>query len=210
MEKKKKKERVLSEAELRRVRLLEKTGEELEQQGYARKDLLIDINKANTFAVILLIPLFLIGHGLYWLIYREMDFFDLNMLLCTIIFLVLIVVHELIHGLSWSFFTPHGFKDIEFGIMKPSMNPYCTCLVPLKKQQHLIGTAMPLILLGIVPMIVALLIKDPNMLFIGILMTDAAAGDIMIMGKILGYKSDAKDMVYIDHPTEGGCVVFER
>ena len=82
MEKEKKKKRVLSEAELRRVGLLEKTTEELKRQGYTRKDLLIDINKANVFAVFLLIPLFLIGDGLYCLIYRDIGFFDLDMLVC--------------------------------------------------------------------------------------------------------------------------------
>ena len=210
MKKQEKQERILSEAEQRRLKMLEESTEELQQQGFVRKDLLIDINKANVFAMLFLIPLFIIGYGLYYLVYRQIDFLGTNFFVCTILFLVLIVVHELIHGLSWSFFTPHRFKDIEFGIMKPSLNPYCTCLVPLKKEQHLFGTAMPLIVLGIIPMILALIIGSPDLMFIGILMTDAAAGDILIMQKILGYKSEAKDIVCIDHPTEAGCVIFER
>ena len=124
--------------------------------------------------------------------------------------IVLVVVHELVHGLTWSFFTPHGFKDIEFGIMKPSMTPYCTCLVPLKKEQHMIGTVMPLIVLGIIPMIIAILTANPGLLFISVIMSASAAGDIMILHRMLGYKTNAKEIIYMDHPTEAGGVVFEK
>ena len=32
----------------------------------------------------------------------------------------------------------------------------------------------------------------------------------MIVLNVLKYKSDAKDIVYIDHPTQAGGVIFER
>ena len=204
------KQKTLSEAEQRRLEHFEKIAEDMEQQGYTRKDLTVSIGKANGFAVFLLILLFVIGYGLYFLIYYAIDFGGLNPLTFFITFLVLIVVHELIHGLCWSFFTPHHFKDIEFGIMKPSMTPYCTCLVPLKKGQYLFGTVMPFIALGIIPMITGLVIRNSAFLFLGIIMAASAAGDLMIIRNVAGYKSDAKEIVYMDHPTEAGGVIFER
>ena len=208
--KKEKEERVLSAAEKRRAEKLEKYTVEMEQQGYTRKDLIISISKANIFAVFLLIPLFIIGYGLYYIVNREFDFSRYNLILLLVLIVVLTVIHELIHGTCWSIFTPHRFKDIEFGFMKSSLTPYCTCLVPLKKGQYILGTVMPLILLGIIPMIVGIVIENPNALFIGIIMADAAAGDIMVIDQILRYRSSAKDIVYLDHPTEAGLVVFER
>ncbi len=207
---KKKKERILSEAEKKRLERFEKIAEDLKQQGYTRHDLIIDIGKANVFAIVLLIPLFVIGYWLYYKVNQRFDINNFNMLFFLVIFLVLIVVHELIHGLCWSIFTPHHFKDIEFGLMRPSMNPYCTCLVPLKKGQHIFGTAMPLILLGIIPMIAGIVMGNHNLMFMGILMVDGAAGDILIIHKILSYKSNAQEIVYMDHPTEAGGVVFEK
>ncbi|MDO4866771.1 MAG: DUF3267 domain-containing protein [Clostridia bacterium] len=201
---------MLTDAEKRRLERFEKISEDMIRQGYVRHDLTVGMGKANMFAILLLIPLVVVGFGLYYLVNRGLEFSDFNPLIFIAAIVALTVVHELIHGACWSLFTPHRFKDIEFGIMKPSMTPYCACLVPLKKQQHVFGTVMPLILLGILPMIVAIAIGNLDLLLIGIIMADGAAGDIMIISMILGYRSAAKEIVYMDHPTEAGGVVFER
>ena len=207
---KNRKERKLSEAEQRRLEAFEKTSEAMIRQGYTRRNLTIDMGKANVFAIILIILLFVIGFGLYYLVHRTFDFPRNNPVAIVVALLALTVIHELIHGACWSLFTPHHFKDIEFGIMKPTMTPYCACLVPLKKEQHLFGTAMPLITLGILPMIAGIALGNPSVLFIGIFMAAGAAGDIMIIRRVLGYRSNANEIVYMDHPTEVGGVVFER
>ncbi len=202
--------RILSEAEQRRLEMFEKTAEGLEQQGYMRKDLTISIGKANVIAALLSILLLAVGYGLYFLVHHRLDFSGFNPLIFAVVFLVLIVVHELIHGVCWSLNTPHGFKDIEFGIMRPSMTPYCTCLAPLPKKPYIFGTVMPFILLGIIPMIAGIALKNMTALLMGIIMAGSAAGDLMIIRKVIGYKTDAKEIVYMDHPTEAGNVIFER
>ena len=209
-EKDNEKEKKLTEAEQKRAERFARISEEMTQQGYTRHDLTIGIGKANLFAVLLLIPLAVIGYGLYFLVHRSLDFSSSHFLLMLVAFLVLIVVHELIHGVCWSIFTPHLFKDVEFGVMRSSLTPYCTCLVPLGKKQYIFGAVMPLLVLGILPMITAIIIGNPDLLFLGILMADGGAGDIMIIRRILGYRSGAKEIVYMDHPTEAGGVVFER
>ena len=120
------------------------------------------------------------------------------------------MVHELIHGLSWSLFAEHHWKDIEFGFMKQYLTPYCTCGVPLEKGAYIFGALMPLILLGILPMIAGILCGSFGILLLGIIMADSAAGDIMIVWKILRYRSEAGTIVYIDHPTQAGGVIFEK
>ena len=214
MKKQEKKEeknaKMLTEAEKKRAERFEKISEDMIQQGYTRHELTVDINKASIFAVVLTFLLFFIGYGLFFLINHRFDFSEFRFSVLLIVFLIFVVVHELIHGVCWSIFTPNHFKDIEFGIMKPSLSPYCTCLVPLNKQHYLFGTVMPLIILGIVPMLVGLVIGNPNVLFIGIVMSGSAAGDILIIQRVLGYKSSANEIVYMDHPTEAGGVIFER
>ncbi|MBR6208501.1 MAG: DUF3267 domain-containing protein [Oscillospiraceae bacterium] len=205
-----KEKRILSKAEQNRLEHFQSIVREMEAQGYARHDLTINMKKANLFAILLLIPLFIIGYGAYYYVNRLIGFGGFNIWFFVVGYIVLIVVHELIHGLSWSIFTPHHFKDIEFGVMRPSYNPYCTCLVPLKKMQYFIGAVMPLILLGILPMILGIAVKNTNILFLGIVMTDAAAGDMLIIRRLLSYKSKAGEITYMDHPTEAGGVVLER
>ena len=203
-------DRKLSAAEQRRLEAFEKTSEEMIRQGYTRHNLTIYIGKANVFAIILMILLLVIGYGLYYLVHRHIEFPRNDLVIIVVELLVFTVIHELIHGACWSLFAPNHFRDIEFGILKRSMTPYCACLVPLTKQQYLFGTAMPLIVLGILPMIAGIAFGNTSVLFIGIVMADGAAGDIMIIQRALGHKSGANDIVFMDHPTEAGCVAFER
>lgn len=202
--------RKLSEAEQRRLERFEKYAEDMKRQGFARRDLTVGMGKANRFAIILTIALLAIGVGLYFLVNHKLELSGMNPLIFVVIVVVLIVLHELIHGVCWSVFTPHHFRGIEFGIMRPSMTPYCVCLVPLKREHHIFGTVMPLVVLGIIPMIVGIAVGNPDVLLIGVIMSVSAAGDILIIKNLLAYKSSAREVVYMDHPTEAGGVVFER
>ena len=207
---KKDEKRVLSEEEQKRLARFEQTAQELTKQGYTRHDLTIGMGKASWIAIFLLIPLFIAGYGLYYLVHHKIEMTGFNGAAFLIVFLLLTVVHELIHGISWSIFTPNHFKDIAFGIMMPYLSPYCTCMAPLTKPRHIFGTVMPLILLGIIPTVIGIAAGIPMALLMGLLMIDIATGDILIILKILAYKTSAKDVVYMDHPTDAGGVIFER
>lgn len=207
---KKDEKRVLSEEEQKRLARFEQTAQELTKQGYTRHDLTIGMGKASWIAIFLLIPLFIAGYGLYYLVHHKIEMTGFNGAAFLIVFLLLTVVHELIHGISWSIFTPNHFKDIAFGIMMPYLSPYCTCMAPLTKPRHIFGTVMPLILLGIVPTVIGIAAGIPMALLMGLLMIDIATGDILIIRKILAYKTSAADVVYMDHPTDAGGVIFER
>ena len=209
--------RELTEAERKRLNRFEDLSAKMTEQGYRRTELTVSIVKANIFAVVLLIPLLVIGFGLLLLVNRDgLGGFDeaarqpASLLLFVLIFIVLIVVHEGIHGVSWAVFTERHFRDIEFGFMKQYLTPYCTCGVPLSRGQYIFGALMPFLLLGVLPMAAGILLGSVSVLIMGIIMADSAAGDLMIVRNILRYKSDAAEVVYIDHPTQAGGVIFER
>ena len=206
------KSRDLSPAEERRLRAFEEQAARMIGQGYRRVDLTVSIVKANVFAVLLLIPLLIAGIGLFLLKNRRFGWNGgvLSVLLFSVVLFVLIVVHELIHGASWALFAEHRWRDIEFGFMKQYLTPYCTCGVPLSKGQYIFGALMPLLLLGLLPMIAGILLGSLGAVLMGIIMADAAAGDILIVWKILRYKSEAGSIVYMDHPTQAGGVIFEK
>ena len=207
--------RTLTEAEQKRLAAFEAQAESLKEQGYRRADLTVSIVKANVFAIILLFPVMALGMWLFWLRNGTLaGGFGVKsfggLLLFVLVMAVLVVLHELIHGLSWSLFTPHRFGDIEFGFMKQYLTPYCTCLTPLTKGQYIFGALMPLVLLGILPMAAGILMGSMPVLFMGIIMTVSAAGDIMIVWCLLTYRSQAETVVYMDHPTQAGGVIFEK
>lgn len=210
------KARKLTEAEQRRMARFEALAQKMTEQGYQRVDLTVGLVGANVFGILLLIPLLVVGLGLFFLRSpQNPTFFDpknglLGLLIFFAVFFILIIVHELIHGLSWAIFSENHWKDISFGFIKEYLTPYCACCVPLKKGQYIFGALMPLVVLGILPMIAGIALGSMPVLLMGIIMADAAAGDILIVWRILRYPSKGKEIVYIDHPTQAGGVIFEK
>lgn len=205
-------ERVLTEAEQRRLERYKAKCEELERGGYTKTELTISVVKANIgalYGLIMTVPFIVI----YVLRYEGADFGRSRIsassgLTVLALLLLLTVVHELIHGVTWSRFTK-SFKDIEFGVIWKYLTPYCTCSEPLGKWQYITGALMPGLLLGIVPCIIGCIATDILFLAAGVLMTIAAGGDILIAKMILGNKA-SKTALYLDHPTEVGLVVFQK
>ena len=208
------KNRKLSAKEQRRLNVFEETCERLSQEGYKKTDLTIGIVKANLFVFLLAIPVIAIGV----LLFAWSNPISLLMptsqgsLLFIVLFVVLIVVHELIHGLTWSVFSEHHFKDIEFGFIKELLTPYCTCTTPLPKKHYILGALMPCIILGIIPTAIGILIGSSLLFWIGIVMILSAGGDIMIVWKVMKFKKqdESKEIFIYDHPTQAGSVIFER
>ena len=211
---KEEKNRKLSPKEQKRLNVFEETCEKLSQQGYKRNDLTISIVKANLFVFLLAIPVVTIGVLLFaWK--NPLSLLTPNprgSLLFIVLFIVLIVAHELIHGLTWSLYAEHHFKDIEFGFMKEYLTPYCTCTTPLPKSHYIMGALMPCIVLGILPTAIGILLGSSLFFWIGIIMILSAGGDIMIVWKVLAFKKqdESKEVLIYDHPTQAGSVIFER
>lgn len=208
------KNRKLSAAEQRRLEAFEMISADLVEKGYQRTDLTVGIVKANVFAFLMGIPVIIIGFLLFILLnWNRLSgnlFSGWNPVVFIAALLVLVVVHEGIHGISWAICSEHHFTDIEFGFMKEYLTPYCTCRCPLSKGKYIFGALMPLVILGILPMIIAIGSGNFMMLWIGIVMVMSAGGDIMIVLEILKNKSRAEDVLYMDHPTQAGGVLFER
>lgn len=208
------KNRKLSEKEQRRLNIFEETCEKLSLQGYKKTNLTIGIVKANLFVLLLTIPVVAIGVLLFvWKNPIELLMpSPQGSLLFIVLFVVLVVAHELIHGLTWSLFSEQHFKDIEFGFMKEYLTPYCTCRVPMSKNHYILGALMPCIILGILPTALGILLGSHLLFWIGIVMILSAGGDIMIVAKVLAHKSqdESQEILVYDHPTQAGSVIFER
>ncbi len=208
------KNRKLSYAEERRLEHFNQVSSSLEAKGYRKKELTVGIVKANFFALILAVPVWAAAFIIFFMINSpETSLGSLSVLRLVIVLIAMIVlvpVHELIHGLSWGLFAENHMRDIEYGFMKEYMTPYCTCKVPLKLPHYLTGALMPLIILGIIPTAAAILTGSFLTLLLGLTMIVAAAGDIMIAARLITYNSDYDEILIYDHPTQAGSVVFER
>ncbi len=206
--------RKLTKAEQERYDSFLKKEEKLLEAGYKRKDITVSIITANllgtVIAAIPCVPAAIAYFVIHGIEVGEKQKHPLYFAAYMLLFLVLIFVHEMIHGLFWSIGAENHLKDIRFGFVVQYLTPYCTCSSPLKKPIYLIGTFMPMFLLGICVMIVSIIIGSMGLFGVGVLHTLAGAGDILIILKLLAYKSKGKDVVFIDHPYDCGLIAFEK
>ena len=151
----------------------------------------------------------------FW-IYYNVNGFNLDCLswgfLVVLLMLVLClsILHELIHGITWSIFAKNHFHSIDFGFIWSSFSPYCTCSEPLKKWQYLLGTAMPTLVLGGGAAAVSVMTNQLLLFILAEFMIISGGGDFLIILKSMLYHTDKQESVYCDHPYECGFVVFEK
>ncbi len=209
-----KEERKLSKAEKERKAVFEVLRAQLEEKGYRTKELTMSTLMANILALVAAAPFILVLVVVFALLNPETNWefagniSDLWMFL--VVFMLLIMVHELIHGITWGICAESKFKAIAFGFIWQYLTPYCTCKEPLKKYQMILGSMMPTVILGIVPGIVASLTGSVAALYMGCLMIIGGGADIIIASKILLHRSKGKDTLYFDHPYKVGTMVFEK
>ena len=210
-----KKDRKLTKAEEKRKKIYEEEKQKLIDAGYTEKDLTIGVVYANVMAFVLGLPIIIVL-GILFFKYNlgnsEMSFtFTIKeSVIFLITLLVLIVVHELIHGAFWAIFAKNHLKSIEFGFMAQYLTPYCCCKEVLTKGQYIIGGIMPTVILGVIPAVVAIFTGSWLVFAIGCIMILSGGGDMTIILKLIMYRSQKQEVLYMDHPYECGLVVFER
>lgn len=207
----KKNERKLTEKELKRKEQFEILRADMQKNGYKEKALTIGILQANVGAIIIMLPFVVLTAVIYFTV-NSIGTGEISLrfsILLLPILLVLIVLHELIHGLVWGCFAKNHFHSIEFGVIWKALTPYCTCSEPMKKWQYMLGGAMPTLILGAGTAVIAVATGQLLLFFIAELMIFSGGGDFLIILKILLYRS-RKETVYYDHPYECGVVIFEK
>lgn len=210
MKETKTKERKLSEAELKRKAEFEKLTEELVAKGYKPNHITMSVLEGNVYALVAAMPFIAVLMIVYLAVGNKFSLNDAEFYIAFGIFMVLIVVHELIHGITWSIFVEDGWKAISFGFIAEYLTPYCSCNQPMRKHQIIAGALMPTIILGFIPGIVAIIIESSILLAVAMLMVLGGGADLLIVFKLLRYKSPVEDVVFIDHPYELGTAVFEK
>ena len=188
--------------------VLKNSMEENEVKG---RKVAIDIVKANIFVVIMVVAAIVFLVPFFWIWVGKKPISELlggfgDWSITFILVIVGIVVHELIHGLTWACYAKSGWKSISFGVIWKLLTPYCHCDEPMHIPGYMMGAMMPCIVLGFIPAIVALFIGSLPMLVWGIFFIAAAAGDIWMTWLLT--KENAKSMV-LDHPSEAGFYIID-
>ncbi len=174
------------------------------------KELTLDLRKAQitggllglTLVLVLLLPYYLI-FGIEEVI-KIREFFRLSVFIPSIF--IGILVHEFIHGLTWAVSAKIGIANIKFGFQLKSLTPYAHSKLPMKTNAYRIGAAMPILLMGVLPYLFALISNSSYAIGFGLFFSFVASGDIMILWlirKLPGYQ------LIQDHPSKGGVILLD-
>ncbi len=103
----------------------EKTCEEFKQQGYLRVDKTANILLGNLAALLTSLPFAAVGVWIYWRFHPSVDMRPINIFWMLVCLVVLIVLHELLHGLVFGIFAKNHFRSVRFGVVWKAVAPYC-------------------------------------------------------------------------------------
>ena len=172
-----------------------------------KRDVSIPMAKATLLGALIAIPVAIVQFAGFYLIHGAAEFEPKwNITLLIVLILVGIILHEVIHGISWAAFGKRPLSTIKFGFMWKTVTPYTHIKEPLDVHAYRLGAFMPSLVLGIIPYILALLTGSGDLLWFSLLHTTAASGDWLVMWIIRSVKPGS---LVKDHPTNAGCYILE-
>ncbi|MDD2243625.1 MAG: DUF3267 domain-containing protein [Dysgonamonadaceae bacterium] len=188
------------------------------EKDYEKITKVINLEDANKFGFRIMWPLFL---GLlvpyliiYWndIIYNFTEGWSFSRYMIDTLIIIIasfigIILHELIHAITWMIAAKKGLKTIKFGIIWKTISPYCHCTEPMKIKHYRLGAIMPAIILGVFPLVTSYITGCFLYFFFGFLFILGAIGDFLVI-QIL-YNEKRNDYA-LDHPTEAGCYVYRK
>jgi hypothetical protein len=113
------------------------------------------MGKANLYSLFFAVPAGILLTSAYLLFWGKTGIVDArvtisrNYFLSIVMVLLGILLHELIHGLSWAWFGKKPLSTIKYGINLKALAPYAHCNQPLDVRVYRLGALMPGVLLGL-------------------------------------------------------------
>ena len=172
-----------------------------------KRDLSISMASANIVVMFIIIPVVILQFSIFILLHGMKNLEPTwNSVVLIVVILLGVVVHELIHGISWVILGHKPLSAIKFGFQWKTLTPYAHLKEPVDVHAYRLSGFMPGFILGILTYILSLLFGNGNLFWFSLIHTSAAGGDWLILWLIR--KVQAGRQVE-DHPTKAGCYVLE-
>lgn len=139
----------------------------------------------------------------YYLIFKDYDISEMFI----IYFCLWMFLHEIIHGISFMLFKEVKAKNVTFGAKLESGIFYCMCKQPISKKVILVSLLAPLVLIGVITLIIAIILNLKMLGLLSLLNISGAVGDIVMTIMFLRLPKDVK---YTDLDDCEGFVVLSN
>ncbi len=124
-----------------------------------------------------------------------------------VLFIGGVVLHELLHAVTFAWYSQNGWRSIQFGVIWQHMAPYCHCKEALPVRHYLKGILMPGLVLGLLPALIGIMIGSFPWLIFGWLFSVVAAGDLIMARMLL---QENPDDLALDMDDAPGFWVYEQ
>jgi hypothetical protein len=172
-----------------------------------KRDISISMAHANIIVPFISIPVVILQFALFLLLHGIDSLRPTGTIALLMIAVLLgIVLHELIHGLSWVIFGRKRFSAIKVGFQWKTLRPYAHLKEPVEVNAYRLGAFRPGFILGILVYILSLVFGNGDLFWFSLVHTSSAGGEWLILWLIRHVKAG---MLVEDHPTNAGCYVLE-
>jgi len=143
--------------------------------------------------------------GLSYLLNRGKISFDVSWQFFLLL-AVLLFIHELLHGVAFALFGRVPFLKIKYGCNIKKVIAYCTCEVPITKNDYFIVAIFPLLVTSIIPAYFALIMARLDAVLFVALAFASSIGDIVMAMEILRLPKGSR---VLDCPKDAGFYLVE-
>lgn len=171
----------------------------------------ISILWANVISITFALPIFIIPTAVFAAVWggnrvdAGLDAIFANVFAFLGLFIGGIVLHEALHGLTWQTLSNQRSGVVEYGVKWMLLTPYTHMKARISVRAYRLGTLMPGLVLGIIPLVVAMATGNGFLLWYGLIFTWAAGGDAIILWLL---RDVPGDWLVEDHPSRAGCYVL--
>lgn len=124
-----------------------------------------------------------------------------------VLLILLLFVHELLHGFAFAFFGKVPIRSIKYGYNIKKIIAYCTCDVPVNKNAYFIVAIFPLLITSVIPAFFVLNMGRLDAVLFVSLAFVFSIGDIVMAMEILRLPKKSK---IIDCPNDAGFYLIEE
>lgn len=137
------------------------------------------IIKLNIYAILLVVVLVIPTFTIFQPLSFEIDGIEFIIMFFVFMlsFLIFIVVHELLHGISYIIFGKVKWKELKFGIVLKSGMAYCISTVPVKIRASRISLMMPVYAVCIPVYVIGILVDSFGVSVLAIMFLSGSVAD---------------------------------
>lgn len=128
------------------------------------------------------------------------NLFNIDLVVLLIFYVGYMILHELLHSLGYVL-NGASFKKVVYGAYLEKGVFYCLCKQDISKRNILISIMFPLVFIGIITYVIALVFDLPTLLYLSLFNIAGCIGDIIMFVYLVKLNKDIK-FTEFDNPIQ--------